>query len=390
MRETKSVMTTRREFLAFVGAFSLSGYRVPGQAGTPGSKPQPDQPMSDLSSDVMDDALERLAPYGPSFRGGLSNHGPMTAEALVSLGHNDMVIDWVEGYRKRLEPRTEATEPIAPGEWKKALGDRSRLGDWHALFAGQMAESPWRDVLGVWVPRLAPGIVAAGLHSVIRVGHAACSLAVRENALRLDELSQALAYWAAEYLALPGEYSGAGKLAPSIALSKVQKLPAEFRKSGGLITTQMKDLVGFAPFAEVIHLVDPSAGTPNFLCDLVGTFAGTLVNTNRSSFDFLHAVTGASAITELLPYVKEDERDEVLAYTWQVTAGIFARYAGENLVAEVEVGPQKEDFKQLARLAVATGDEHTIKLTAACAREWIRNPDPRLMAAASKRVHRGR
>jgi len=34
---------------------------------------------------AIDSALERLRETGPEFTGGLSNHGPMAAEALVAL-----------------------------------------------------------------------------------------------------------------------------------------------------------------------------------------------------------------------------------------------------------------------------------------------------------------
>ena len=62
--------------------------------------------------------------------------------------------------------------------------------------ANELAESSWQEVVGAWGPRLAPGIAAAGLHGVIRVGHAVCSLRAKENALRIDELARALSYWA--------------------------------------------------------------------------------------------------------------------------------------------------------------------------------------------------
>ena len=38
------------------------------------------------NEDALDEALERLARKGPEYGGGLSNHGPMAAEALVALG----------------------------------------------------------------------------------------------------------------------------------------------------------------------------------------------------------------------------------------------------------------------------------------------------------------
>jgi len=340
-------------------------------------------------SGEMDEALEMLAPYAPSFRGGLSNHGPMTAEALVALGHHDAVIRWVEGYRKRLERRPAPRKRIDASQWKDALGDGARSRDWDEWFSNELAESPWRDVVGLWVPRLAPGIAAAGLHGVIRVGHATCSLAVTENTLRLDELARALAYWASDFLPLPGEHTVAGKLSPSRALKEVELLPKERRAGRGLITTELKDLLGFEPFGGAIDLVNPAAGSPNFIAELLATFAGTFINTTSNSFVFLHAVTGAAAIAELLPYVKIEDRAGVLAYTWQVTAGILARYGQQNLVADVDVGSNNESIDRLAKLAVATGDEHTIKLASACTREWLRNPDPRLLAAAAERIRQG-
>src|SRR5689334_16921559 len=46
----------------------------------------PRNPGNQASSDVLDEALERLAQRGPAYAGGLSNHAPMVVEALVTLG----------------------------------------------------------------------------------------------------------------------------------------------------------------------------------------------------------------------------------------------------------------------------------------------------------------
>ena len=342
--------------------------------------------IPDAANDVMDEALGLLAPFGPSYGGGLSNHGPMTAEALVYLGYEDEVLGWVERYVQRLEPRLPAGSTTRGAEWKSWLGQRARLGDWHGWFSAQLEDAPWPEVVGQWIPRLAPGIGAAGLHGVIRVGHAVCSLKARESPLRLDELSRALAYWAAEYLPLPGAYRGGGTLSPSAALRHVPQLPQELRKGPGLISDQMAELSAFPPFEGVIQLVDPSAGATDFLADLAGTFAGLLANTPVHAFDFLHGVTGAAAVAELISHVDADKQGEVLAYAWQAIAAIYARYAPEGLVAQVEGGEPDPDLEPLARHAVARGDEHAIKLVAACAREWERNPDGRLGAAAMRWV----
>ena len=389
MNHDESTPKTRRSLLSHMGALSIGAYCFPVRAwGSPGLA-QESAAGGSKGGEAMDEALEMLAPYGPSYRGGLSNHGPMAVEALTALGRDELVKDWVENYRRRLEPRPAATERVSAEGWRDALGDKARVRDWEDLFANELAESPWREVVGVWVPRLAPGIAAAGLHGVIRVGHAVCSLHAKENDLRRDELARALAYWASEYLALPGAFEEAGDLSPANALSKVERLPDELRASRGLITTELKDLVGFEPFVQTIGLVDPTAGEPGFVPELLGTSAGTLTNTRSGSFEFLHAVTGTAAIAEILPLVPKDEHAEVLAYTWQVTAAVYSRYAAEGLVAEVE-GKSDEALEPLTQFAAETGDEHTIKLAAACSRGWHRHPDPRLLTAIAGRNERHR
>jgi len=52
--------------------------------------------------DRFDDALEILDGAGPEYAGGLSNHGPMAAEALFAMGRADAVVPWTEGYRRKL------------------------------------------------------------------------------------------------------------------------------------------------------------------------------------------------------------------------------------------------------------------------------------------------
>ncbi|MGB2695323.1 MAG: hypothetical protein WBD55_09075, partial [Dehalococcoidia bacterium] len=96
---------------------------------------------------TIDDALEILEDTGPEFAGGLANHGPMAAEALCELGRTDVVVPWVEGYRRRLQERPSSHQPIARDEWREALGDGKRVADWTAFFERELAESPWRDVL---------------------------------------------------------------------------------------------------------------------------------------------------------------------------------------------------------------------------------------------------
>ena len=96
---------------------------------------------------AFDEALSRFASTGPEFGGGLSNHGPMAADALVALGRSDAVDSWAEKYARRLLEHPESRNPISPDEWREPLGDIARAGDWIAFFVRELDARPWREAL---------------------------------------------------------------------------------------------------------------------------------------------------------------------------------------------------------------------------------------------------
>src|SRR5580693_3465685 len=68
--------------------------------------------------DVLDESLSRLAATGPEFRGGLSNHGPMAAEAIIRLGRPDDVESWLDSYLRQLEKPPRPTVRITDRTWR--------------------------------------------------------------------------------------------------------------------------------------------------------------------------------------------------------------------------------------------------------------------------------
>ena len=55
------------------------------------------------SYEVMDEVLELISFAGPELANGLTNHAPMTIEALCAIGRGDAVLSWIDGYRTGLE-----------------------------------------------------------------------------------------------------------------------------------------------------------------------------------------------------------------------------------------------------------------------------------------------
>ncbi len=231
------------------------------------------------------------------------------------------------------------------------------------------------------MPRLAPGLVAAATHGVIRTGHAVRSLAAAETAERRHELAEGLGYWAARYQLLPGAPSEtSGGLQPSQAIRRIETLP-----SGGwfgLISAALRRLDDVPAFAGAINLVDTSGDASRFLSDLTETFAAVyLANPHAGNvIGLIHAVTGPSAIRLLAPHLTAEATETALRYGWQAGAAIYAAM-GERPDADLVEAPD-ESTDDLIDRAVATGDEHAIKFTEACLREHALNPKPVYLAAA--------
>ena len=76
-------------------------------------------------------------------------------------------------------------------------------------------------MLAHWRPRLLPGAVASATHGLIRTGHAVCALREQVTEPRLEELGQALGYWAARWQPLPGDQRVHGTLDVGEALDAV-------------------------------------------------------------------------------------------------------------------------------------------------------------------------
>ncbi|MFC7104729.1 questin oxidase family protein [Nonomuraea rubra] len=180
---------------------------------------------------TLEEAYGRLHRTGPEFDGWLSNHGPMAVEAMVRHGYDRDVHRWLDGYVARLDELPRGTSPLDAGDWRAALGDPRRLGDWLAFFDRELRERPWRAVLERWWPRLLPGIAAGATHGVIRTGHAVHALLQLQDATRLAELGQALGYWAARWQPIAAFDAPSGTAGPKRAFAGCRACPTRARAS---------------------------------------------------------------------------------------------------------------------------------------------------------------
>jgi Questin oxidase-like len=333
---------------------------------------------------AMDEALDLLRGAGPELRNGLTNHAPMAAEAMCALGRPQAVIPWVGKYRRRIPPEPARVERVRADGWESALGDLSRHADWVAFFDIELKQAPWREVLERWVARLAPGIVAAATHGVIRTGHAARALADSEKPLRMHELASGLAYWAATYRTLPTAKQASGNLRPSQAILDVAVVPRDKRKYGRTIVSSLASLQEHPPFAGAFEMIDTRGDPGALLSDMTATFARVYLGNAREilgAIAYIHCVTGPGALRMMMGCLDDATARTALRYAWQASCAIYSAF-GFRPVPRSAIEPPAEDAAKLIDMAIATGDEHAIKFTEACLRENALAPDSAYLAAA--------
>ena len=388
---------TRRAFLCF-GSLPVFAPLAVGPLAAIASRPAA---APARASDALDAALrlfQARAPESGSPGGRLSNHGPMVAEALETIGRPEAIEPFAARYLPGQEAAPAAAAPFAASEWREGLGRDADFSRWLALFRREIDRSGWREATRLWAGRLAPGLAGQATHGILRTGHAARALERRDNAVRRDELAHGLAYWAASYReVLPGRPPVAGTLLPSQALARTPLLPAERRITRGLTVGRLAPLLDFPPFLQAADLVDWRGDASVYLNDLCRAFAGVyLANTDTSPIILLHAVTGPSAARLLLPYADAAGRQALLAHAWRASAGFYAvtalRLPAASAGAAAEA-PAAADApapmpREVIDGAVENGAVHAIKFAEACVREWNVAADPVLLRAAADGVRR--
>jgi hypothetical protein len=104
------------------------------------------------------------------------------------------------------------------------------------------------------------------------------------------------------------------------------------------------------------------------------------------AFGLLHAVTSPLACELVLPWLAEEDRDAALGYVWQAAAALHVAYDIDRLAPAPTDAPPPADV--LVERAVASGDEHAIKLTEAALRSFGRTGAAVVLLAAADACER--
>ena len=318
-----------------------------------------------MSTAVLAELLTTAQRYAPEYRGGLSTHLPMALGALQALGADD------DRLRQAFD-RFAAPLGLAPrtgqvvADWTDHRGRPGAYADLLETFRRQIDAEGAGTVLRRVLPLLMPGVGAAAFHGLIR---SAYGVAAQHD----GETAAGLAYWACRWLPLEAPSQGV-ETDPGAWVSAMADALAGTAFEGGLIFERMRAIGRTEAFARHAGRLIIDAGTLQALADLAAQRYAASRN-----FTVLHLVTSCHALRLLLPHV-DDAEVAVRHYALAYAAGCVA--SGIDLKAPPLPTPGLT-WAQVVQSAVASNDEHVIKLVHSCRDEAALYGDgARLHAAA--------
>lgn len=321
---------------------------------------------------LLDAGLDRAPEYGPGF----ATHLPMALQALHALGATAQRLhEFQQQHVAELRARPAPAAAADPGSWHGLRGRAEAFEPLQALFAQRLQQEEPYTVLAEALPALLDGVAGGAFHGLIRTAHA---VAARHE----GELSMGLAYWASRHapLAAPEEQTDADLLRLPDWLAQVRSLPRPQHPDADAwsITRRMQAWSRTEGFTAVARRLVLEPGT-------LDTLARTAARLYAATQDFtvLHMVTACQAMRQLQPWWG----DEALAMRHFSVAAAAALRASD-VPADMAPDVQQAELPRprIIERAVASDDEHVVKLVQACRQHEAAAGGPEFRAAAARAV----
>jgi hypothetical protein len=308
--------------------------------------------MTAIDSPALRTPLVQAARWDAEYGASLSNHLPMALTALARLGASgERLAEFAARYAKKLRAAPPA-EPWPAGDaWRARLGQPRAWPAYRALWRAWIEDEGAPSVLAQALPTLMQGAGAAAFHGMVRAAYALA-------ANHADELADALAYWSCRWFAC-GAADGEGSNADTAAVLGALDLCAELQDQP-LIAQQMAQAAAHPRFAPALQRwrVDAHITLPRLAMLAAERYAA------RAEFTVLHLVTSAHATRLLLPWLHAEDRLPALRHYAAAAAAAWAALprAHEGVPQQVSALP----WTEIAARAIASDDEHVIKLVDSC------------------------
>lgn len=292
----------------------------------------------------LDDNLR----FDPEYAGGLANHLPMALVALQALGASDPRLDaFAARYAGKLALAPKGVDWPAGPTWSSQFGVPGAWPAYRSLFAQGLKQDGRDAVLSRTLPALMPGCGAAAFHGLIRTAHAVTSG-------HDGELADALAYWACRHRPIEVAAAEGETDEPEAVLASLRRVLGGWRAPGDLIVQRMHAATAQPAFATEVQRLRIGEGSLPALASLANRLYAA-----GGNFTVLHLVTGCHALRLLLPWL--DRPLPAVRSFWLAYAAGAAGVPESALVPTARPAAAP-DWPEIVARAVASDDEHVIKL----------------------------
>lgn len=327
--------------------------------------------MNDLTTlhRLLDEAQHLPPEYAP----GLANHLPMALAAQAGLGASEAQMRrFFASYLNHFKDVTARglVDALPLSAWTMHRGRIDHFDRLRATFAEAIARDGREAAVRAALPQLVDGIGAAAFHGLIRTAHGFASG-------HDGELAMGLAYWAACWMPLAAPtacgvtFDNAADWLDALDAA-VLTADAGWRSPAPLISRRMQEAVHTQAYQRLAGCWPRGAS----LHDLARAAAARYARTGN--FTVLHMVTAAGAaltVAELLP--------ADAAPLWHAVAAASLASRVATMPARDEAAPPL-DWPQVRARALASDDDHVIKLVHALVEQQDHRPDSVWLQAARR------
>ena len=310
---------------------------------------------------------------------GTTNHCPMALVALAGMGASPARLQeffdmWECEYALSAPP---VDTIVSRHEWLRQLGNTAAFGALRLCFLDWIAEAGSVPVITAVLEEVPFAPATQAFHALIR-------LAYGIEAAHPGEIASGLAALISSHLPIDARFDEA-RTAENVqaGFDNVVRAIDDSVVQGNSITSRLRAVAGDVRFRQAV-LAPPV--TASLLDDLAR--ATISAYWRLPDFTVLHTVTATHAARILLAQLPDALAERLLPGLW---IALCAAYATVRRPAKIETDSPGAvaDWDNVCQMAVASNDDHVIKLAYTCLCEDRRNPSPLYLASAARVVRLG-
>jgi hypothetical protein len=266
---------------------------------------------------------------------------------------------------------------VDAARFDRHLGDWSAHAAYRKFFANTLAQNGLAGTVAAWWPELATGVSAAGFHGLIRFAYGI-------DADNAGEQAAGLAYLASAHTPLLDKSSqlADGPAGLEEALAQLRSAFAGNKIEAGLIMEELRLATEEEAFFPNLHLpaLDTAAECAKLRKDLA--HLAVRLYLAAPSFNSLHLVTATHALEVVLDKLPEAMHTRTLAHFWVAFCAAYVSIGAPEPATAIVEG--SADWKPMLDVALATPNDHIIKMVHTCQVQFARHQDAAYVAAARR------